>query len=245
MAGGKNLNVSVIVGLVDRLPKPLAGLQRNLKGTFNATANMTFVGDALGRTGQAMTRPLIGAAQAAMTFESAMAEVRKVVDFPTPDGAGQLADTLERMTRTLPLTAEQLAEIAAAGGQLGLDAGALPAYVETVAKAATAFDMLPGAAGEAFAKLANVYAIPIGQIGGLGDAINQLSNNTAAKASEIVQATMRVGGQGRQFGLSAEQVAALSATLIGLGKAPEVAGTGINALLTKLQTATCSPRPRG
>jgi TP901 family phage tail tape measure protein len=54
--------------------------------------------------------------------------------------------------------------------------------VETVAKAATAFEMLPDRAGESFAKLANVYRIPIDQIGALGDAINHLSNNAAAKA---------------------------------------------------------------
>jgi TP901 family phage tail tape measure protein len=60
---------------------------------------------------------------------------------------------------------------------------------------------------------------------------------TPRRANEIIEATQRIGGQGRQFGLMAQQVAALSATMIGLGKTPEVAGTGINALLVNLQTA--------
>ena len=47
----------------------------------------------------------------------------------------------------------------------------------------------------------------------------------------------RIGGQAKQFGLATEQAAALSAAFISLGKSPEVAGTAINALLTKLQTA--------
>jgi Arc/MetJ family transcription regulator len=98
---GKNLNLSVVVGMVDRLSRPLQGLRRNLEGTLNATANMTFVGDALGRTGQALTRPLADAANEAMRFESAMADVKKVVDFDTPQGPAELAATLERLARRI------------------------------------------------------------------------------------------------------------------------------------------------
>lgn len=175
---------------------------------------------------------------AAMDFESAMADVRKVVNFPEPDGLKKLGATLKQMSREIPISADGLAQIAAAGGQLGIAANDLPAFTETVAKMATAFDMLPEEAGDAMAKLANVYQIPIGEMGKLGDAINHLSDNTAAKARDIVPVLQRAGGMGRQFGLSAVQVAALGDAFVALGKPPEVAGTAINALLAKLQTAT-------
>lgn len=71
----------------------------------------------------------------------------------------------------------------------------------------------------------------------LGDALNHLSDNTAAKASEIVQVITRAGAQARDFGLSAEQTAALGDTFVALGKKPEVAATAMNALLLKLNTA--------
>jgi len=87
------------------------------------------------------------------------------------------------------------------------------------------------------AKLANVYKIPIEQIGKLGDAINHLSNNSPAKASDIVNALGRVGGVAKQFGLTELQTASLANTFISLGKSPEVAGTAINGMLTKLMTA--------
>ena len=99
-----NLNVSVIVGLVDRLSAPLKGLARNLERVTALTANMTFVGDALGRTGQALLAPLQDAARAAMSFESAMADVKKVVDFPTPEGPAQMARDLERLDFSLVAT---------------------------------------------------------------------------------------------------------------------------------------------
>ncbi|MFA5712136.1 phage tail tape measure protein [Mycolicibacterium sp.] len=174
----------------------------------------------------------------AMDFESAMADVRKVVDFPEPDGLVKFGATIKDMSRHIPISAAGLAQIAAAGGQLGIAAKDLPDFTETVAKMATAFDMLPEEAGDAMAKLANVYQIPIGEMDRLGDAINHLSDNTAAKARDIVPVLARVGGTAKQFGLSAVQVAALGDAFIALGKPPEVAATAINAMLTKLQTAT-------
>ncbi|MDR2666964.1 MAG: phage tail tape measure protein [Holosporales bacterium] len=45
------------------------------------------------------------------------------------------------------------------------------------------------------------------------DAINHISNNIAAKAKEIIPALNRAGGSVRQFGLEADQAAALVATL--------------------------------
>ncbi|ATD65880.1 phage tail tape measure protein [Neisseria weixii] len=47
----------------------------------------------------------------------------------------------------------------------------------------------------------------------------------------------RIGGTANQFGLAAEEAAALADAFIALGKPPEVAATAINALLQKLQTA--------
>lgn len=87
------------------------------------------------------------------------------------------------------------------------------------------------------AKLANVYKIPIKEIGKLGDAINHLSNQSPAKARDIVNTLGRIGGVSKQFGLTENGATALSNTFISLGKTPEVAGTAINGMLTKLMTA--------
>ena len=175
--------------------------------------------------------------KAAIDFESAMADVRKVVEFHEPDGLQKLGETLKAMSRTIPISAAGLAKITASGGQLGIAVKDLPDFTSTVSQMVIAFDMSAEEAGEAMAKLSKVYEIPINDIHNLGDAINYLSNNTAAKAREMVPALNMIGGMARQFGLSAEQASALVATLISLGKAPTTAGTAINAILSKLQTA--------
>ena len=175
--------------------------------------------------------------RAAINFESAFADVRKVVD-GTDAELASLSSAIMGMARTLPLAHTEIAALAAAGGQLGVALQDLPAFVETTAKMAVAFDMTATEAGDAMAKVANVYQIPIAEIGRLGDAINQISNESPARASEIVRALSRVGGVASAFGLTANQAAALSGAFIAMGRTPEVAGTAINALLLRLQTAS-------
>jgi len=173
----------------------------------------------------------------AIAFESVMADVNKVVEFSSPTGLEDFGQDILNMSKTIPIAAEGLAQIAASGGQLGLSSAQLPDFVDVAAKMSIAFDMLPEQAGESMAKLSNVYDIPMNKMSQLGDAINHLSDNSAAKASDIVNVLGRIGGVSTQFGLTATQASALSGTFLAMGSAPEVAATSINSLLMKLQTA--------
>jgi len=176
------------------------------------------------------------AAGYAIDFESSMADVRKVVE-GTDEQFDGLTERLKDMTGELPITAQGLAEIAAAGGQLGVPIEKLDQFVELAAKIGVAFDLSTAQAGDAVAKLSNIFDIPIENVEQLGDAINVLGNTTAAREADILDVLTRIGGTAKQFKLTAEQGAALAATMIAMGAKAEVAGTGINALLSKLQTA--------
>lgn len=173
----------------------------------------------------------------AVEFESAMADVKKVVDFDTPKQFKEMEQDILRLTRTIPMAGTELAKITASGGQLGVARKDLPKFTETIAKMSVAFDMSADQAGDSMAKLANVYQIPIDQIGKLGDAVNHLSNSSPAKAGDIINTLGRVGGVAKQFGLTEIQTTSLSNAFISLGKTPEIAGTAINGMLTKLMTA--------
>lgn len=173
----------------------------------------------------------------AVEFESAMADVKKVVDFDTPKQFKEMEQDILRLTRTIPMAGAELAKITASGGQLGVARKDLPKFTETIAKMSVAFDMAADQAGDSMAKLANVYQIPIDQIGKLGDAVNHLSNSSPAKAGDIINTLDRVGGVAKQFGLTEIQTTSLSNAFISLGKTPEIAGTAINGMLTKLMTA--------
>ena len=174
--------------------------------------------------------------KAAMDFETAMSGVKKVVD-GTPEQIQALSTQIQQMSVDMGMTTDAIAEIAAQGGQLGIPIEKLGEFTKMAGQMSVAFGMTAEDAGDAAAKIANVFGIPIEKVGELGDAINTLGNTSAAKESEIVDVMQRIGGQAKQFGLATEEAAALSAAFISLGKSPEVAGTAINALLTKLQTA--------
>lgn len=173
----------------------------------------------------------------AMKFETAMADVKKVVD-GTPEQIQALSSEVQKMAVELGMSSEAVAQITAQGGQLGVPLEKLGEFTRMAGQMSVAFNMTAEEAGDAAAKMANVWNIPIDKVGELGDAINTLGNTTAAKEREIVDVMNRIGGTAKQFGLAKEEAAALSAAFISLGKTPETAGTAINALLTKLSTAS-------
>ena len=176
------------------------------------------------------------ATREAMKFETAMAGVKKVAE-GTDEQYAQLSDELKKMGAELGISAAEMAELAAVGGQLGIPIEKLSEFTAIASKMSVAFGMSAEEAGNAAATIANVFQLPIGEVEKLGDAINVLGNNTAAREKDIVAAMARIGGTAKQFGLVADEAAALADAFIALGKPPEVAATAINAMLQKLQTA--------
>jgi len=176
------------------------------------------------------------ATREAMKFETAMAGVKKVAE-GTDEQYAKLSDELKKMSAEFGISAAEMADLAAAGGQLGIPIEKLSEFTAIASKMSVAFGMTAEEAGNAAATIANVFQLPIGEVEKLGDAINVLGNNTAAREKDIVAAMARIGGTAKQFGLVADEAAALADAFIALGKPPEVAATAINAMLQKLQTA--------
>ncbi|ENI11245.1 phage-related tail protein [Campylobacter jejuni subsp. jejuni ICDCCJ07004] len=172
-----------------------------------------------------------------INFESAMADVRKVVNFDEGDDIKKMSADILKMTRVLPATAEELAAIAAAGGQIGLGSKDVREFTGLVTKMKVAFDMSAEDVGDSVAKIKNILGISLKDMEDLGDSINNLSDNSASKVREIIDVMKRTAAAGKQIGFTKEQIAALSSSFISLGKGPEVAGTAINSLYRVLATA--------
>ncbi len=225
-------SASTANGKIKETTRQMGNLGSKSKGTSSALA------DVAGRLFKiaAIAGAALFSVKSAIDFESAMADVSKVVD-GTASEIDDLRQSIVGMAREIPLTAVQLAAIAAEAGSLGIAVGDIEAFTRTVAKMSTAFDMTAEEAGNAIGKIKNIYGLSMAEMTGFGDTVNQLGNTTAAKEKEIVDSMMRIGGSAKQFGLSTKQAAALSAAFISLGKTPETAATAINSLLAKLQTA--------
>lgn len=173
----------------------------------------------------------------AIEFESAMADVRKVVNFDTPEQAKAMERDILHLTRSIPMAGDELAAIVAAGGQSGVAREKLIGFAEDAAKMGVAFDMSAGTAGEAMATMSNVLRRPIETMSEFGDAINYLSDNTNSKAADIVNVMTRVGSDIKQLGLTDNQGAALGSTFLSMGKAPELAAQATKGMVTAFSLA--------
>ena len=171
-----------------------------------------------------------GLADPAIKFESAMADVKKVVNFDTPEQFKEMGNDILKLTRTIPMAGKEIAAIVAAGGQSGVARENLLSYAKDAATMGVAFDMAAGDAGEAMATMANVLGKPITEMAQFGDVINHLSDNANSKAKDIVNVITRVGSDTRMLGLSENQAAALGSTFLSMGKAPELAAQAVKGM---------------
>ncbi|GAV21613.1 phage tail tape measure protein [Carboxydothermus pertinax] len=172
--------------------------------------------------------------KAAIEFESAMADVRKVVDFETPQQFKQMGKDILNLSTRIPMAAKDLAQIVAAGGQAGIARNELLSFAESAAKMGVAFDITAEEAGQMMAEWRTAFGMNQKQVNTLADQINYLGNTTAASAPKISEVVRRIGPLGEVGGAAAGQIAALGATMVSVGIQEEIAATGIKNLILGL-----------
>lgn len=222
---------------IQKVAESIEQLEKQGKNLKDIGSNLTDVGSKMTTR---VTAPIVAglgaSAYAAIQFESAMADVNKIFGKSEVQAAGLDKQILE-MSRNIPISAEGLASIAAAGGQLGVPIDQIDEFTELAAQLGTAFDMSADTAGRSIAKLQTALNLDgLDEVREVGDIFNHLSDNSAAAASEMVDVATRVGGVANTFGLASNEVGALAASFIEMAPSPEIAATGINSLLSTLQT---------
>jgi TP901 family phage tail tape measure protein len=178
-----------------------------------------------------LVAPVVNAAQ----FDQSMRGLDKVLDVTT-SRLSELRTFALETSALVPVAARDLVELMANAAQGGVPEAELEAFSLYAAKAAVAFDMAGAEIGDRFAKLRNVYKLNQQGIEQLGDASNHLSNNMAAKASELTDFANRAAGAANLFRLTAVQTTAVGAAMVAAGIAPETAARGFSALATKVTT---------
>lgn len=190
----------------------------------------------------ALGATVVAPVKAAMDFESTMADIRKVVDFPEPDGLQKMGQTILDMSKRLPMTANDIGKIVAAGGQSGVATKELTAFAESAIKMGVAFDITADEAGQAMAEMRAAFRMTQPQVNALADKINYLGNNTAASAKDIMEIVQRIGPLGEVAGSASGSIAAMGATLRGMGVQNEIAATGIKNLLLTLSAGDAATK---
>lgn len=234
------LNSTLRLSLLDQVSAPIRRVSAAL-GTFQRQQT-AFMAPFRGLAGQVLaiggayigvTAGLRSTAGAAMNFESAFADVRKVVE-ATDEQFENIQRTIRKMSTELPLTATDIAALFAAAGESGVATEDLKAFSEMAARVGIAFDMTAGQAGESLAKLKAQLGLTVAETGEMADAINHLSNNMASKASDITDYMLRVGKFAEMGGFAKEQVAAIGSAMISAGAQAETAGTAMMNVVRKM-----------
>ena len=192
-------------------------------------------------TGLALT--LAAPLKAAIDHESAMSNIKAVMKFSDDKEANErgfkeLGQGIKELSREIPLSAAELAQITTSGARLSLTAKKdLLEFTEIVSKMAVNFGMSAEEIGSNVSNLYSIYKMSLKDLRDLGDLVNHIASNTIVELRDLMAAINIASGAAKQFGLKIEQTAGLISALIKLGKQPKKAAAMINDMLLKLQTA--------
>lgn len=229
---------------VDKLSPVLSGVRKNaavLRKQLNSSGlgKITFM-DAI--QGGAIATPFVMGVQAAIGFESAMADVKKVVNFETPAQFKEMGEDVLSMSERLPMAAEGIAQIVAAGGQSGIAREDLKQFAEDAVKMGVAFDTTAEESGSMMAKWRTAFHMNQQEVVALADKINYLGNTGAASTGQISAILTAIGPLGEVAGVNAGQIAAMGSALAGVGIAQDVAATGIKNFMLTLTAGTAATK---
>jgi TP901 family phage tail tape measure protein len=153
-------------------------------------------------------------------------------------------DVLNLSTR-LPMAAEGIGQIVAAGGQAGIAKNELTSFAESAVKMGVAFDQSADEAGQMMATWRTAFKLSQPAVVSLADKINYLGNTGPANAAKISAIVTRIGPLGEVAGVASGEIAAMGATIAGMGVESEIASTGIKNFMLSLtagKSATSSQK---
>lgn len=227
---------------VDKLSPVLSGVRKNAailrKQLNNSGLGKISFGEAL--QGGAIAAPFVMGVKAAVGFESAMADVKKVVNFESPAQFKAMSDDVLDLSERLPMAGEGIAKIFAAGGQSGIAREELTGFAEDAVKMGVAFDQTAEQSGSMMATWRTAFRMSQKDVGALADQINFLGNTGPVTTGVLSSIVTKVGALGEVAGLSSAQIAAIGATMVGVEQ--DVAATGIKNFMLSMTKGTAATK---
>ena len=202
--------------------------------------------------GATMTAPLANSVRDFMGFEDAMLGVARQVQ-GLKDDAGNLTpefeqwkDKIQSLSTELPLTTVQIANMIESAARMDVPKEQLEEFVRLNTQMATAFDAAnPDELVEQYGKVTKNFKLSSAASRELADAINYLDDNAISKGTEIIGFMNRVSGISGIAKITEKNMAALGSTLQTAGAGEEDSATAVNAIFTRLSSATKKKPVRG
>lgn len=178
------------------------------------------------------------AVKCAIDFESSWASATKTIN-GTDEELQNLQDGLRGLSKEMPTNINDLNELAAAAGQMGIGVNDVKEYVRVMAMLGETTNISADEATTSLAQLLNITQGNVGEISNLGSAIVDLGNNLATDEATIVEFAQRIAGVGASANMSEQDILGFSAAMGALGINAEAGGTSFSTFVSKIQLA-CS-----
>lgn len=186
----------------------------------------------------------VAAAKFAIDFEDNFASVEKTVK-GTPEQLKAIKKSIIDMTTVginghnpIPMTTEQLTELAAAGGQLGIARENIADFTETIAMLETATNLGGEEGAQTLAKYLTVTKTSQDQVSNLGSAVTYLGNNYATTEADIASMGLRLGRTGQVVNMNAASILGYATALSSMGIEAEAGGSAVSRIWRDIEMAT-------
>ena len=230
---------------LDNFESGIKNVNKNLEEMKNkanqSTQSMT---ERMGKLGDTMTKKVtlpIGAAtvasvKAAMDWQSAWTGVTKTVDGSIEQMEG-LEKGIRGMSKVMPTSANEIAGVAEAAGQLGIQTDNVLDFTKTMVMLGDSTNLSADQAATTLARFANITQMSQKDFQKLGSTIVDLGNNFATTEAEISEMALRLAGAGKQVGLSEAQIMGFATALSSVGIEAEAGGSAISKVFVDMQLA--------
>ncbi len=198
---------------------------------YNSGEKMSKIGDMLTKS---VTVPMVAmgtyAAQAAVSFDTALANVRKTSDL-TEQQLQKLGDSALELSTKQPVTAETILNIEALGAQLGVANDKLESFATVVSGLDIATNMDFETAGKEMAQFANITQMSQDKFQNYGSTIVDLGNHLATTEKDISAMALRLAGAGTAAKFSQADILGMSGAMSSLGIRAEAGGSAMTRII--------------
>lgn len=152
-----------------------------------------------------------------------------------------LRQDLIDLSTNMPVSFEDITQIATLGGQLGIAAEGLDDFTQVVAMLTATTNLSAEAAGTALGRFNALFDdVNPSNFENIGSAIAKVGVNSVATETQIVSIATQISSMGDFAGFTAEQVVGLSGALASVGAQPELSRGTVTRLFTLMSQAVAN-----
>lgn len=220
-----------------RFSTAITGLGTQARHAINEAANATLI------FGAAMLALPILSAVIAVDYQRDFASVQRSL-LSSASVSKVLEEQLLKLTEITPLTFKQITQIASAGGQMGIAAGDVKAFTQTVADLTVTTTISATAAESFIRKFQLIAGVGANAFANLASALLNVGIHTGATEAVIASIATQIVGIGKVAGFTVPQIIGLSAAIGSISaNGPSLARGTVTRFITQLQKAVADGGP--